>query len=149
MRTTLQLESHLSASPEVVWAWMTSLEGISKEMAPWLRMSAPRGVHSIAGLAFQPGVPLFRSWICLFGVLPVDFSDLTLLSLTPGQGLVEQSHMGSMRFWRHERSIRALGTGCAITDTLTFEPRWGGPLLVAFVRWFFAHRHKQLRRYLA
>jgi ligand-binding SRPBCC domain-containing protein len=111
-------------------------------------MSAPRHVKDLTSVAFEPGVPMFRSWLKLFGVLPVDYSDLTLLSLTPGVGFVEQSRMGSMKLWRHERQIIPLESGCRVTDTLTFEPRLGGRLVVAFVARFFAHRHEMLRRYL-
>jgi hypothetical protein len=119
-----------------------------KEMSPMLRMSAPKGVRDIASIPFEPGVPMFRSWISLGGILPIDYSDLTLLSLTPGVGFVEQSKMGSMRMWRHERQIHAFESGCRIVDTLTFEPRFGGRLAVAFVRRFFTHRHNMLRKYL-
>lgn len=148
MSTTLSFESTLSASPEKVWAWITSFDGIAKEMSPILRMSAPKGMRNIASIPFEPGVPMFRSWIRLGGILPIDFSDLTLLSLSLGEGFVEQSRMGSMRLWRHERRIFPHGSGCRIIDTLTIEPRLGGQLAVAFVRKFFAHRHNQLRKHL-
>jgi ligand-binding SRPBCC domain-containing protein len=146
--TTLSFESTLAASPEKVWAWITSFDGISKEMAPVLQMSAPKGERDIASISFEPGVPMFRSWITLGGVLPIDFSDLTLLSLTPGVGFVEQSRMGSMRQWRHERTIFPVESGCRVTDTLTIEPRFGGRLAVALVRKFFTHRHNMLRKHL-
>lgn len=113
-----------------------------------LQMSAPKGMRDIASIPFEPGVPMFRSWIRLGGVLPIDFSDLTLVSLTPGVGFVEQSRMGSMRLWRHERTICPVEAGCQLTDTLTFEPRLGGRLVVAFVKMFFEHRHKMLRKHL-
>lgn len=148
MVTTLSFESTLAASPEKVWAWITSFDGISKEMAPILQMSAPKGMRDIASIPFESGIPMFRSWIRLGNVLPIDFSDLTLLSLTPGEGFIEQSRMGSMRLWRHERTISPHGSGCRITDTLTIEPRFGGRLAVAFVRKFFTHRHKMLRKHL-
>ena len=148
MVTTLSFESTLAASPEKVWAWITSFDGISKEMAPILQMSAPKGMRDIASIPFEPGVPMFRSWILLGGALPIDFSDLTLLSLTPGEGFIEQSRMGSMRLWRHERAISPHGSGCRIVDTLTIEPRFGGRLAVAFVRKFFSHRHNMLRKHL-
>jgi hypothetical protein len=56
--------------------------------------------------------------------------------------------MGSMRFWRHERTIYPVESGCRVTDALTIEPLFGGPLAVAFVRKLFAHRHKMLRKHL-
>ena len=148
MRTTLSFESRLVSDPETVWDWITSFDGISKEMWPFLQMSAPKGVRNIASIGMQPGVPMFRSWIRLGGILPIDFSDLTLLSLTPGVGFVEQSPMGSMRYWRHQRTICPVEPGCRITDILTFEPRFGGSLAVFFVKKFFAHRHKMLRKHL-
>lgn len=91
---------------------------------------------------------MFRSRILLGGILPIDFSDLTLLSLTPGVGFVEQSRMGSMRSWRHERQICRVESGCRVADTLTFERRFGGRLAVAFVRKFFIHRHNMLKKHL-
>ena len=148
MTITLCFESTLAATPEQAWAWITSFEQIEKEMAPLLRMSVPKGFENLAADSFQPGVRLFRSWILLGGVLPVDFSDLTLLSMTPGVGFVEQSPMGSMKLWRHERMLHPVASGCRITDTLTFQPRLGGRLTVAFIRRFFANRHKMLKRHL-
>lgn len=148
MSTTLSFETTLAANPEQLWAWITSFDQIEKEMAPLLRMSAPKGFQNLAAVSFQPGVPLFRSWILLGGVVPVDFSDLTLISMTPGVGFVEQSRMGSMKLWRHERMLHPVASGCRITDTLTFQPRLGGRLTVAFVRRFFAHRHKMLKKHL-
>lgn len=148
MDTTLLFESDLAASPEAVWAWITSFDDIAREMSPVLRMSSPKGVKDLAGASFTPGVAMFRSWISLGGIVPIDFSDLTLVSLTPGVGFVEESAMGSMRRWRHERHITPLESGSRVTDTLTFEPRFGGRLTAAFVRWFFSHRHNMLRKYL-
>lgn len=111
MLTTLSFESTLAASTKTVWMWITSFDGISKEMAPILRMSSPKGAKDLESASFQPGVPMFRSWIRLFAVLPIDYSDLTLIALTPGIGFVEQSTMGSMKLWRHERQLCPHKTG--------------------------------------
>ncbi len=148
MITTLTFSSTLAAPPETVWRWITSFDGIAREMSPLMRMSAPADMRDLSAIDFRPGVPMFRSWIRLGGMLPVDYSDLTLLELTPGVGFVEQSAMGSMRLWRHERRIAPLASGCRLTDTLTFEPRFGGRLAVAVVRRLFTHRHRQLRKHL-
>lgn len=43
MSTTFLFGSTLAASPEAVWSWITSFDGISKEMAPVLQMSIPKG----------------------------------------------------------------------------------------------------------
>ncbi|GAA6145229.1 hypothetical protein NBRC116585_13470 [Thalassolituus maritimus] len=40
-------ESRVPVSPQVAWEWITSVEGISKEMSPLLRMTAPKGVKKL------------------------------------------------------------------------------------------------------
>lgn len=140
--------SRLKATPETVWDWMTSFDGIAREMGPWLRMTAPPGVTGLLDVDWQPGQPLFRSRIKLFGLIPVDYSDLTFLSLVEGEGFVEQSPMGSMRAWRHERHILPADTGCVLRDNLTFEPRLAGGLSAGITTAFFRHRHRMLRKHL-
>ena len=108
-------------------------------------MSTPKGITSLSDIQFISGKRLFRSVIYLFGFLPVDYSDLTLLELSDGFGFVEQSPMGSMRVWRHERRIQPLSSGCRVTDTLTFEPRFAASLSARLVKKLFTHRHKVLR----
>ena len=144
----LTFRSELRASSDQVWSWITSVDGISRELWPILRMTTPRGLRSLRDVRIEPGRRLFRSWVLLFGILPIDRSDLTLLRLDDGSGFVEQSPMLSMRLWRHERWLEPSGDGTALTDRLTFVPR----LATAVTRWFivtvFAHRHAVLRRAL-
>jgi ligand-binding SRPBCC domain-containing protein len=146
----LVFESRLHASTEAVWQWITSVRGISAEMWPYLRMTVPPGVHSLGDVSTQPGQRLFRSRVFLFGFLPIDYSDLTLLELTPSEGFVEQSPMGSMDLWRHERRIRVDpdGRGVILSDHLTFEPRWARTIVAWFIHRVFKHRHAVLRRQL-
>lgn len=144
---TMQFESKLSCGRGAAWSWITSLDGISAEMRPLLRMTAPPGVRSLAHVEVTPGKPLFRSRLLLFGVLPIGHSDLTLLELRPGHGFVEQSPMGWMKLWRHERRI--LGSSddstVVIEDRLSFEPRRARWLVGWLIARFFAHRHRVLR----
>src|SRR5262249_32156412 len=120
-------------------------------MRPFFRMTVPPGVRNITDVTVRPGEALFRSRILLFGVLPIDHSDLTLLELRPGEGFVEESPMGSMRLWRHERWLEPLAgatAGVILTDRLTFEPRWARSLVAWFIATAFRHRHAVLRRAL-
>jgi hypothetical protein len=145
---SLHFESPLRASREAVWLWITSLEGISAELRPLLRMTAPRGVRSLDNLNFVPGRRLFRSHVWLFGLLPLDRSDLTLLELDLGRGFLEQSPMLSMRLWRHERRILDCPgdpDAVLLSDHLTFTPRWLPGLVGWFLRRVFQHRHAVLR----
>jgi hypothetical protein len=144
----LEFSSRLAASADEVWKWITSWKSISTEMRPYFRMTAPRGVKSIDDLNVIPGTPLFRSRVYLFGIIPIDYSDVTLLELGKGKGFVEQSPMGSMSLWRHERKIEGTTNGCTITDILTFQPRTARKLVAWFIGRVFTHRHAVLRRHL-
>ena len=86
--------------------------------------------------------------ILLGGVVPVDYSDLTLIALTPGRGFVEESPMGSMAYWRHERCIedRSDAPGVIIVDRLRFRPRVAAIPALPLVRTLFRHRHAVLVR---
>jgi len=147
----LEFKSVLAAAPERVWQCATSMDGIRRETMPLFSMTAPAGIADLVGSDASRvvlGKPLFRSWILLFGVLPVDYLDLTLIELDQGRGFVEQSPMASMKLWRHERRIVPQGQGCLLTDTLTFQPRYASGLLTWLVRRVFTHRHAMLKRYL-
>lgn len=146
---TVTRSSRLAAPAERVWAHATSMASITREMAPWLRMTFP---PEAAGVALDDprvrlGEPLFTSWVLLLGVVPVERMDLTLAELDPGRRFVEQSRTRVLKGWRHERRVEPDGDGCVVTDTLTLTPPVGalaGPL-EWFVGRFFEHRHRRLR----
>jgi len=135
------------ASPDVVWARVSTFEGINAELQPLMRMTAPGSVRALEPADVVLGERIFRSWVLLFGVLPIDFDDLTLVELEPGRGFLERSRMLSMRVWEHERRLQPVAGGCRIVDRLTFQPRLPGmgPLLERFIRLTFRHRHRRLR----
>jgi ligand-binding SRPBCC domain-containing protein len=147
---TIVRSSCLAAPAARVWADATRLPAINAEMRPWLSMTAPaeaRG-RSIDDPALTLGVPLFRSWVLLLFVLPVERMDVTISALDPGRRFVEESRVLVLRRWRHERTVEPDGDdACVVTDTLTVEPHVS--LLAPFVAWFvgafFAHRHRRLR----
>lgn len=142
----LSFQSELMATPSQAWEHLTSFSGISQEMMPYLRMTVPNGVESISDFEITLGEPLFQSRLFLFGLIPIGHMLLTLTELEEGAGFIEQSPMSGMRLWRHERRISASGSGCTVTDRLTFEPRWGRGIASWFVRILFDHRHNVLRR---
>src|SRR6185503_11303207 len=94
---------------------------------------------------------LFRCWVLLLGILPIDYDDLTLVRVEPGRGFLESSTMLSQRRWRHERLLEAVAGGCRVTDRIEFEPRVPVPVPVfgAVFRFFFRHRHRRLAAWFA
>lgn len=138
----LQFRSSLHAPVERVWKDIVSSAAINDEMRPLMSMSMPDSLLA----AFQPGVPLSRSRLRLFGLMPVGVSWLTLNSLTPMTGFVEVSPVTGMHSWRHERHLAPTPDGCTLLDTLTFEPRYFSGVTQMLVTVLFRHRHRRLRR---
>jgi ligand-binding SRPBCC domain-containing protein len=138
--------TQLAAPSADVWASAVTPEGINYELRPWMRMTMPRGLRERTVEDVQPGERPGRSWLLLFGVLPVDYDDLGIAELEPGRRFVERSTMLSMRTWQHERIVEPAGRGCTVTDRLTFEPRIPGlgRFSRAVIEFLFRHRHRRL-----
>jgi ligand-binding SRPBCC domain-containing protein len=145
---SFRIASRVCASPEQVWAHATSAAGVNYELAPLLRMTHPPGMSSLVDISQPLGKPLFRSKILLFGVLPIDFDDVTLEAIDPGRGFRERSPMLSQKAWIHERSLEPLDGGARVVDRITFEPKIPGtaPILAPLVHVVFRNRHRRLVR---
>jgi ligand-binding SRPBCC domain-containing protein len=141
------IESPLRAPADRVWAHASSFAGINRELWP-LRMTHPPGHARLTPETTPLGRPAFRSWILLFGLVPVDFDDLMLIELEPGRGFSEVSRLFSAREWRHRRTVTPAAGGCVVRDEVTFVPRWprAGPVLARVYRLAFELRHRVLRR---
>jgi hypothetical protein len=147
-RAELRVASTLRAEPAAVWERAMSAEGINAELGPLLRMTVPRGLESLDLHALGPG-RLGRSWLLLFGLIPVDYDDIALARIEPGRGFLERSRMLSQRLWEHERTIEPGGEGTTIVDRIAWEPRLPlpGRLMRPLFGAVFRHRHRQLRRH--
>ena len=145
---SFSFETRLGADAAAVWAHAVSIEGVNRELAPLARMTAPPGLRRLDGSDLVLGQRLLRSWILAFGVLPIDYDDLTLVELEPGRRFLERSPMLSQRLWQHERTVDPIPGGCVVRDTVHFEPRlrWLGYLQLPVFRLVFANRHRRLAR---
>lgn len=147
-RAEFRIASTLRAEPAAVWERAMSAEGINAELGPLLRMTVPRGLDELDLHTLGPG-PVGRSWILLFGLIPVDYDEIGLERIEPGRGFLERSTMLSQRLWEHERTIEPGGEGTVIADRVAWEPRLPlpGRLLRPLFATTFRHRHRQLRRH--
>ncbi|GAA2076642.1 hypothetical protein GCM10009821_14960 [Aeromicrobium halocynthiae] len=142
-------ESVVAAPVQQVWARVVSPDGINHELGPWLQMSMPSGAATLTVDTVTIGAPLGRSWIRLFGLVPVDYDDLVIVEREPGRFFREESTMLSAQRWRHERRLDVVPTGhTVVRDRLTFVPRVPGRLAASahrrVVAALFAHRHRRL-----
>lgn len=147
----VERSSVLSAPAVDVWARVVTPEGINDEFRPWLTMSMPTEAGELSIDTLELGKPIGRSWIRLFGVLPVDYDDLTIAELEPGRRFLEQSRLFSAPQWQHERLVEPVDAASSrVTDRLTFTPRRGfgllGPRIIRLIFWY---RHRRLRRFFA
>lgn len=146
---TLTFSTPLNAPQQVVWEWATSVQGIQNEMMPLMKMTMPKSVTSLSEVEPTLNEPLFRSWILLLGIIPVDYSYVTLIEYESGQSFVEESRMGQFRLWRHARRVDVCETNpdaCVIHDTLTFQPKCLIAINIWMVNTLFKHRHRQLKK---
>jgi ligand-binding SRPBCC domain-containing protein len=144
-RAGIEVSSRLEASPEAVWERVITPEGINEELGPWLRMTVP-GRDGFDLDSVELGTPIGRSWVLLFGVLPVDFDEINLVELERERGFLERSRMLTQRAWEHRRAIRPVEGGTLVTDAVSWEPRLplpGGTMRPLF-RAIFRHRHRRL-----
>jgi ligand-binding SRPBCC domain-containing protein len=145
-RAGIEVSSRLEAAPEEIWSWVVTADGVNDELRPWLRMTVPGGDFDLNEV--ETGTPIGRSWVLLFGLIPIDFDEINLDEIEVGRGFVERSRMLSQRFWEHIRTIRPVDGGALITDAVSWEPRLplpGGAMTPLFSA-IFGHRHRRLRR---
>ncbi len=143
----VSITSLLTADLAAVWEHASTPEGINYEMRPWMRMTVPAGALNMTADQVVLGERLFRSWVLLFGLIPFDYDDLTLVELDEGRRFLERSKMLSASVWQHERTIEPAGEGLVrVTDTVTWVPRMKLATQVhqRIVAAFFAHRHRRM-----
>lgn len=140
--------SELAAAPEVVWRHATSMTGVNEELTPLLRMTVPAGLAGVGVDALPTGRRAGRSWLLLFGWLPVDYDDLTIAEHGPGRRFLETSTMLTQSYWEHERTVDPADGGCRLVDTVQWQGRLPGlgALYRLAVPLLFGHRHRRLRR---
>ncbi|MBI3770267.1 MAG: hypothetical protein HY271_17480 [Deltaproteobacteria bacterium] len=90
-----EVSSVIAAPADRVWQRVSTMAGVNAELRPIVRMTYPPEVDALRPEDVAPGVRVFRSWILLCGVLPVDYDDLTLLRVTPGRAFTSRRRWGA------------------------------------------------------
>jgi ligand-binding SRPBCC domain-containing protein len=145
MRLTVELP--LRANRSEVWAALSTVGGMNRELAPFVRMTDPTGGAPLDTEPWRVGAPV--TWQLLFGVIPIDRHRIALVALPDGRGFRESSSSWWHRVWRHERTLLDHPDGgCIVRDDVEIEPRLqvSDPIMGWAVRWMFRRRHRNLRR---
>lgn len=142
----LRFESRLAVPADAFLATALTMPGVNAELMPLLRMTYPAQYREIDAKQAPVNTLLFRSWLLLFGLIPVDLHALAFDRLLDN-GFDERSTSGLQKIWIHRRRVEPIDGGARVIDELEFEPR------LAWLRGFdrfmvaqtFAHRHRRLR----
>jgi hypothetical protein len=145
---SFDIASELAAPPGAVWRHATGVDGVNGELMPLMRMTVPRDLRGATLDQLPLGARAGRSWVLLFGVVPVDYDDLTIVERGPGHRFLEQSTMLTQSRWCHERTVEQVPGGSRITDRLSWSGRIPplGALYRVAVPVLFRHRHRRLRK---
>jgi hypothetical protein len=148
MPIEVEFTSSLEAPPAVVWDRVVRVSGANDELWPIARMTRPSVVDRLTAPG-HGGLPPFRSWFLLFGVVPIDCRTMEFEVLEEGR-FVESSTSWLNGRARHERTAIAGGVGSTVlTDRLVIESR--GRLVDALIRagvtQTFRRRHRRLRQH--
>lgn len=142
----LVVKSKLAIGPEKFWGEQ-SIATVNFELGPWIQMSAPAAWRSLKLKDWNGNGQLFKSWVLLLGILPLDRHAFGKLDLSQKMRFIEHSSSWINRIWQHERAVKAVAGGCEITDKISFAPRLPllSPVLKAIYILVFRHRHSKLR----
>ncbi len=141
------ISSKLTVAPQILWEHTVSPAGVNREMRPLVRMTFPPNVSDVTD-GWRPEKRLYRSWLMLFGILPLDYDDVSFCEVEPGRRFLERSRTFSQRLWEHERTVEPYEQGSRLTDRVCYEPRVRSlaPIYGPVLKLLFRLRHRNLRR---
>src|SRR3974377_657125 len=93
----LTVESALRASRSEVWAAVSTVGGINREVAPFVRMTDPTHGARFDAKPWPCGAPVL--WQLGLGFIPVDRHRVELVALPDGRGFRESSSSWWHRVW--------------------------------------------------
>jgi len=131
----------------LVWRTVDTIDGINRELAPWLSLTVPTGHGPLE--AAEPDAPPVRSWLLAFGVVPIARVVIRVERVTACHEFVETLETVLRLRFRHERRLRDVGPAwCQVVDRLRFRPRFAlpGSWIDQIVLRVFVHRHRRLQQ---
>ncbi|MBN2499276.1 MAG: hypothetical protein JXB38_00835 [Anaerolineales bacterium] len=141
------IASKLSCSPDELAADVFTMQGVNFELAPFVRMTAPKEWAARPIAEWPTGEVLFTSVLLLSGFIPIDRHRF-MLKATSASRFEEHSSSLLMKHWGHTREIRPAESHVDVIDALSFQTRIPllGSLLLPVYKFVFSYRHRRLRK---
>jgi SAM-dependent methyltransferase len=142
--TRFRFESVLAAPADEVWGMVQRTELLREVAAPFLRFR-PASSGRLP-LTWPVGAPL-RLRMYLFGLVPLGFHEIVVDRIDDRARELHTRERGTLlRRWEHVIRVEPVGSGHArYTDEVELDAGWLTPLVGAFSRAFFRHRHRRWR----
>jgi hypothetical protein len=141
------IKSDLAIEASAFWS-AASLRSVNWELAPIVSMTSPKEWQNSPICSWEGGADLFKSWILLFGLIPIDRHSFRLRHAPDGFGFDECSSSWINKEWNHRRTILAHDRGCTVSDQVAFVSRipLASGWLMPIYKFAFWHRHRRLRK---
>jgi hypothetical protein len=138
--------SKLPVPAEQVLATL-NMVGVNAELYPLVKMTAPNCFAECSILGWPQRQQLFKSWVLLFGIVPIDHHSFYFDTINPEEGFSESSSSTTNAIWSHERKITPQPTGCCVIDTVRYKSRlpFIDVILKPAYKLVFWRRHQNLR----
>jgi len=141
-----EIATHLSVEPVKLYRELLTINGVNRELAPYINMSAPKQWRAKQISEWPVGAFFFNSRVTLFGLIPID-SHRFKFSEVSESGFSESSKTLMNKEWNHTRSIVAAGSGSKVKDLIEYKSKLSivGIILMPVFKAIFKHRHKKLK----
>ena len=95
----IQRSSHLSEDSGGIWRVIGTMRGVNAELMPWIRMTVPRVYAEVCFEEMPRDTVAFKSWILLFGFIPIDRHTFLWVRVESAVSFVEESSSWLQRRW--------------------------------------------------
>lgn len=138
--------STVKSKPEKLSKDLLTMAGVNEELHPFLHMSSPIEWRTQPISGWPINTRLFKSWITLAGVIPVDRHQFEFKAIHR-HGFKECSSSFFNHEWHHERTIEASAEHSIIRDSVHYTSKVAvaGILMKPLYQAIFKHRHRKLR----
>lgn len=143
---SFELETQFPISADELAQSTLNMSGVNYELAPLLKMTAPKTWQSTNITDWPTNKNLFGSNILLLGIIPIDRHYFKFETIDRS-GFKEISKSIINAQWCHERLIKNIGSGSVIKDVITYQSKlvFLGAFLKPIYKAIFKHRHNRLR----